>query len=273
MVYRKSWEVPYQRDRAAGRRRYLDASATRAHLAHFVEAGAPLKALARATGLSDTAVKAILDGDHTTVQATTAARVNRLTLTRLYSDQATGHLPRLGAARRVQALLAIGWRHQDLAAAGATGTPRILNCPGHLVTATTWRQVRDVYDQLCMTHGPSATTRQTARARGYPPPLAWDDQTIDDPRAEPAHAAQPRACSAIDPVAVDRAIHDPTTPVELNEAERLAVIRAMSERGATDTTIGTRTGTSPRTVLRLRQAEHIPAGQPATHARSAGPTR
>ena len=44
MVYRKAWEVAYQRDRAAGRARYVDAEPTRARLA---ELAAALAAVAR----------------------------------------------------------------------------------------------------------------------------------------------------------------------------------------------------------------------------------
>lgn len=266
MGHTKRWEVAYQRDRAAGRLRYVGASATQARLARFADAGVPLKALARATGLSDTGVRAILEGDRCQVQAATAGRIHGLTFTRLYSEQATGHLPRMGAARRVQALLAMGWRHQDLAAAGAPGTPRILNGPGRLITATKWRQVRDVYDQLSMIPGPSATVRRLSRDRSYPPPLAWDDDTIDDPHSQPAHAAHPGADDHIDTVAVTRAIHDPDTPLRLTQAERLAVIQAMAARGANDTIIASRTRTTTRTILRLRQSAQIPAGQPRRKA-------
>ena len=118
MVYRKAWEVAYQRDRAAGRARYVDAEPTRARLAELAAAHVPIRALARAAALSDTGVKAILDGSRTHVQQLTAARVAKTSLRGIYAEQPSGHVPRVGAVRRVQALMAMGWSHQELDRAG-----------------------------------------------------------------------------------------------------------------------------------------------------------
>jgi lambda repressor-like predicted transcriptional regulator len=114
--------VDYQRDRGEGRRRYVDAEATRARLAKLTATGVPLRALARAAGMSDTAVKAILDGSRRHVQRATAERISAASLRRVYTGQVSGHVPRVGAVRRVQGLMAMAWRHQDLAAAGVPNT-------------------------------------------------------------------------------------------------------------------------------------------------------
>jgi hypothetical protein len=52
MVYRKAWEVQYQRDRARGQTRYVDAKPTRSRLAELTAAHVPVRALGRACGLS-----------------------------------------------------------------------------------------------------------------------------------------------------------------------------------------------------------------------------
>lgn len=260
MVYRKAWEVAYQRDRAAGRPRYVDVEPTRVRLARLTDAGAPRRAVARATGLSDTAVQAILRGDRRQVQRATAERVAKVSLQQLYSRQPTGHVPRVGAVRRVQALMALGWSHQDLAAAGAANTPGLLNRPGHLVTVARWREIREVYDRLSMTPGPSSVTRSRAASCGYVPPLAWGEEDIDDPTAKaqgtPDRQGTKRPATDIDPVVVARAVLGPACP-QLTPAERTQVLTAMFAAGASDGEIGTRLGVTGARVWQLRHLHGI----------------
>ena len=78
MVYRKAWEVQYQRDRARGQTRYVDAEPTRSRLAELTAAHVPFRALGRACGMSDTGIKAILAGTRSQVQHETANRVARM---------------------------------------------------------------------------------------------------------------------------------------------------------------------------------------------------
>lgn len=98
---------------------------------------------------------------------------------------------RVGTDRRVRALLALGWRHSDITARlraldvpCATETTQLLRRPGPFVWAATASAVACVYDDLAMTVGPSQRTRDRAVKLGYLPPLAWDDDLIDDPAAE-----------------------------------------------------------------------------------------
>ncbi len=202
MVYNKAWEVGYARDTSRGVRRYVEATDTRTTLQGFLDANVPLRAVARASGLSDTAIGNLTQGRHDQVQAATAAKVASLTLADIYA-RATGTVPAVGAVRRVQALMAIGWRKADLHAAGIPTTQLVTRSRAH-ITAAGWHQVRQVYDRLCMTPGPSPATRERATRRGYAPPLAWDEGTIDDPRATP-QLGEPLAGSAgVDQVAVAR---------------------------------------------------------------------
>ena len=53
------------------------------------------------------------------------------------------------------------------------------------VTAQTAAAIARAYTALSSTPGPSDTARKTAADLGWAPPLAWDDDTIDDPAAEP----------------------------------------------------------------------------------------
>ncbi|MEO3936733.1 helix-turn-helix domain-containing protein [Dermatophilaceae bacterium Soc4.6] len=261
MSSRKAWEVAYQRDRAAGRRRYVDAQPTRARLTELAAAHVPLRALARATGLSDTGVKKILDGSVEQVQRATAAQVATVSLPRLYEAQTRGHVPPVGAVRRVQALMAMGWSHDDLKAAGVPNTPQLLSSSGDLMTVQRWRQVRDVYDRLAMTPGPSPQTRARARRLDYPPPLSWDEGSIDDPGARPVgDAVEGAGAEVIDMVAVRRAIGSAGAGPPLNARERREVARALASTGDSDAQIGRQLGVSGRTVLRIRHREDIAAG-------------
>ena len=104
----------------------------------------------------------------------------------------------IGARRRIQALMALGWTGTDIAhicgwvdrssvlqilrpqdRGRGTGTRGILRKTDDVIKAA--------YDQLSMTV-PEITSarsrvRNMARSNGYAPPLAWDD--IDDPDAQP----------------------------------------------------------------------------------------
>lgn len=100
----------------------------------------------------------------------------------------------LGAQRRLQALMRLGWSSNAIAVAAdlphRNHVWRIVN--GQNGKPTTWLQlstdrwVRDVYDRLSMEipSGPYANrTRLFAERNGWPPPLAWVD--IDDPNERP----------------------------------------------------------------------------------------
>lgn len=278
MSYRKAWEAGYVRDRARGRRRYVPAGETRTRLRDLTQAGVPPAAVAAATGLSDTAVGHILDGRHRQVQHGTAERVAAVTLTQVY-DRAAGHVPNVGAVRRVEALMALGWRKSDLLAEGVPPA-QLVTRPRDRISASAWRRVRAVYDRLSMTPGPSPTARARASARGYAPPLAWDDDTIDDPRARPDlgdHTTHPCDPVDVDLVAVDRVVTAGAsagtdggcdTRIRLTPDEVLAVTWTLTGRGASDREVATALGVSTRSVLRMRQQHGIPTAHPAGVRRS-----
>lgn len=95
-------------------------------------------------------------------------------------------IDKTGTRRRVQALMRIGWTRAEIATrVGMTpgGLSRLLDPSWPTVTVRNAAKVAAVYDELCMTPGPSTCTAGHAKARGYAPPLAWDD--IDDPEEQP----------------------------------------------------------------------------------------
>lgn len=264
MPYRKAWEVGYVRDRAAGRRRYVDVAATRDRLLKLSQAGVPTRMLARASGLSDTAISAIVKGRRRQVQQATVGRVAALTLARIYSEQDHGHVPKIGAVRRIQASQALGWRHEDLFAAGARDTARVVRAPGQLIDVRGWQGIHAVYERLSMVPGPSSLARAQATRRGYAPPLAWDEESIDHPDAMP-NLGLPEAASRdredVDEVAVCRvADYWGEANLQLPKVERSEAVRLLAARGSSDIQIADRLGISSRTVLRLRRAHGISPG-------------
>lgn len=106
-----------------------------------------------------------------------------------------------GTRRRLQALIALGWSRARLAAAmGVTEHALGRAITGTQCTVRTALAARRVYADLWDQAPPAATSperqaatraRNDARAHGWVPPLAWDDDTIDDPAAMPAGMEPP----------------------------------------------------------------------------------
>lgn len=101
-----------------------------------------------------------------------------------------------GTRRRLQALAAVGWSPARVSAElGFSRTwAQKLTTVGrvHRVNAAL---VADVYERLWNAAPPQGTAGErlsmlralsAARKAGWPPPLAWDDNSIDDPAAGPA---------------------------------------------------------------------------------------
>lgn len=104
----------------------------------------------------------------------------------MFNPQDITHRDRLtacGARRRLEALAFIGYTATDLA--------ELLNLEvGHFadgfdVPPYKFGAVDALFGRLQLLPGKSARARAEAAERGYAGPLAWDEETIDDPRARP----------------------------------------------------------------------------------------
>lgn len=182
--------------RARERRRrgescYGDYDAVAAHLRALVDAGCALRWIADAAGVRPETVSDLFHGRRRRVYAETAAallpvRPRRAARAAARRDHAL--IPALGTVRRLRALAAKG--HPLYRVAERTGVAyshaRLLaRGKQPLVTTPVARAIAKVYDELWNVDGHSARTRNRARAKGWVPPLAWDDDTIDNPQAEP----------------------------------------------------------------------------------------
>jgi hypothetical protein len=92
-----------------------------------------------------------------------------------------------GTHRKLRALMRIGWTSRHISEAAGWQTAEAVSeiLKRTRVRIATRDAISDVYDRLSMTPGPSALNRRRAERAGWAPPLAWDDETIDDPNAEP----------------------------------------------------------------------------------------
>ena len=104
-------------------------------------------------------------------------------------------VPAVGAQRRIQALMTLGWTSEDIATeAGYTHRNQVLRIlNGQKGKPCTWLErkthetIAELFERMAMQVPPMDRYRRRARTmaerRGWLPPLAWDD--IDDPAEQP----------------------------------------------------------------------------------------
>lgn len=82
--------------------------------------------------------------------------------------------------------MAIGWRHSDLTPLAGFNTGTMNHQVGDWISQEKHDAMKRVYEQLWNTEGPATAKSLTRVARaGYLPPMAWDDDSIDDPHHMP----------------------------------------------------------------------------------------
>jgi hypothetical protein len=253
--YAKRWRL----DVARGQHRLVDAAPARAHVEQLIAGGASLRGIAEVAGVSPSQVSRLRQAQpkisRTVADKLLATTVNDV----IRRPHGPGFVPKLGAVRRIQALLALGWRHQDISAAAHSHPGRsqlVLNQAGEWIARDTYDRIARAYTALSMRPGPSERTRARAAKLGYPPPLAWDDESIDDPAATPQHQAR-EVLQLVDDAAVERRSLGDLT-VALNDAERRQVVHRLWAEGLSDKEIHRRTGIDDRQVLRDRRRLGLP---------------
>lgn len=179
---------------ATGTSSYVPAGRAREHVAALL-ATLTVGQIEERSGVHRTAIR-VLIGDfpgrpaskrivRKTEALLLAVRADRL------GPETKGLVDATGTARRLRALVALGWprahleRHLGISSRTAWLLTAAPQAPD-MVTVSTREAVRSLYDELSLTiPGPSRAAtraRRIAAARGWPPPLAWDDDVIDDPR-------------------------------------------------------------------------------------------
>lgn len=181
----------------------VDAEPARAHVRALMAEGVGRERIANVSGVGGGSVAALLYGRPADGQRP-SARIHRKTADKLLAvtSEAVADGARInatGTKRRLQALIAVGWSGSELMRRlGKTETNfwYILEQP--VVLSRTARAVQALYDDLWNQAPPDETpahraaaarSRNRARAAGWAPPMAWDDEQIDDPKARPRGVA------------------------------------------------------------------------------------
>lgn len=179
-------------DKARGVKRRVDSTEVRAHLQRLIHAGASYAQIANATGgkVNDTQVRRLMLGNPMTGKPVAYVfRPTHEALMAVTLDEAQaefGLLPSIGVHRRIQALSRIGYSCEDVGAElGVTETYVYQLLNRKMVTNRVHAKVDEVYQRLSVKPGTRVRIKWKARREGWPPPLAWDDDNIDDPNAEP----------------------------------------------------------------------------------------
>lgn len=167
----------------------VDSTKSREHIARLRELGIGTPRIAELAGVPQVTIWRITQS--TQVLAATEMRVMAIAIPRdpYLIAKAGACMPLVGAQRRLQALMANGHTGMDLAGyLGVNKRAVVAICAGHqqYVTADLARRIDSMFRELQLQQGGSSITRGRALVKGWHPPLAWDEDTIDDPNALPA---------------------------------------------------------------------------------------
>lgn len=235
--YHKKWRHEYE----SGLRRRTPNEPVAAHIKLLEDAGMTPSAVCAIAGIGRSTYYAIRNRRKPTCHVRIAAAIIAVTADSYRPEPAL--VPSIGARRRIQALLALGWTHDELTARCGINTALKLSQRSHHLLRRVHLQIKALYDELSMTPGTSSQTRARAHRSGYAPPLAWDDDTIDDPNARPKGIGKTdrRYRHLVDEAAVIRAVRGDRT-VALSTAERREVVRRLRADGWRDVRIEAHTG-------------------------------
>jgi hypothetical protein len=137
-----------------------------------------------AAGVSRSTVLHIARHKHPTCNRESAERILAV---RPRIVRNTDRVPAVGTRRRLQALYAMGHGSTVLSARTGLSKAAIQNLlyeRAQDTTAATYKAVRATYRSLAVVPGSSNRAKASARAAGWFPPAAWDDD-IDSPAAMP----------------------------------------------------------------------------------------
>ncbi|GHG97420.1 hypothetical protein ACFORH_42790 [Amycolatopsis roodepoortensis] len=190
----------------------VESGPVREHVLRLKAAGLGLPRIAELAGIHKQTVQYLMHGAAGR-ESGPARRIRRATAELILAvDPATAPPMDLavvdgtGTRRRLQALCALGWSQTVLGrrlGLSQQNLSALINGGG--VRWTRSRQVTQLYDEMwnqkpaedtAIQRRDVAAVRRNAVRRGWAPPMAWDDDAIDDPAARPAGVRRPaRAAS------------------------------------------------------------------------------
>lgn len=141
-------------------------------------------------------------------------------------------VPAIGAQRRIHALQRLGWSAEALSRRlghSPKWVDRVMK--RSTIRRATHELIVSLYDELSMTLGPSDRTRRRAEQKGWLPPLAYDDDRIDDPNYRPSRRVV--VPKDVDQAVIERVLSGErlrTTAAEKREIMRRWLASGRSER-------------------------------------------
>jgi DNA-binding Xre family transcriptional regulator len=189
-------------DRLAGNPREVPAAAVLDHIRHLLARPMSYGQIAALSGVAASTIRELHVGEQKRLHRENVAKILAVSLN---AEITQGNVPAIGAARRLQALYARGHFIYTIAEEAGISRDTV-----HGLATGRWQSIDHsrfegicrAYDKLSMTTGKSWKARRIAERNGWAPPLAWDDETIDDPAATPVtDAEEPAACTSSDAVA------------------------------------------------------------------------
>ncbi len=209
---------------------YTDSEPVRAHVQHLLDMDMTAPMIAQAAGCSDQTIYFLANGMFPRTKLGIAIPVRGVTH---HPHPNATHALAIGARRRVEALIAIGWQSQYIAERlGISHRTRLMTMLKQpRIAYGTWLAIEVLYDELSGTPGPSSYSMNRAKKYGFMPPLAWEDLDIDHPEHQAVtENDSSESDDAIDEVLFQRILngrHSGETP----KAERKAVLDYAVKHG------------------------------------------
>lgn len=176
----------YHLDRARGHQRRVDSAPVVEHVRALATQWSRDQ-IAAAANCTGPFITRLVNGEFSTIRADYAARLITTQLTPTTVPE-TDFVDATGTLRRLRALTAIGHGVHTIARELGIGPKvlgRVINRGQARVKAGFARSVTALYTRWSEHPGPSVRARTHAAAKGWPPPIAWDADTISDPAAHP----------------------------------------------------------------------------------------
>lgn len=176
--------------------RHVEHSSVRDHIRYLHAAGVTTQSIATATGVTPMTIRT-LTHENSRADGSRPRRVHertaRVILSLTLESVPPTRIDVTGSRRRLQALVAAGWCQTELAERLPINAfalyEMIHGQRGPWINMSLHHEICTLYDQLWNRPPPSprkkAMALHVARRHGWVPPLAWDDESIDDPTARP----------------------------------------------------------------------------------------
>ena len=195
----RAYENHRIRQAAYGRSKFTPTVQVREHIDLLLNAGFGIRQIHKLSGVPQSTIGRIIygrtergEGPAKRILKTTEEKI--LAVKPVLENLAPSQIiDGTGTIRRLRALIAVGWSGPQIAARmgySDTNFYHLVHSRERVYVSTALR-VREVYDELWDQDPPQGTrferaavtrAKRTALALGWAPPMAWDDDRIDDPK-------------------------------------------------------------------------------------------